>query len=284
MFNNSLKKDAIAIHESEAKKYNLAYENMIEYCEKLLEKRKDVIKIINSIESLINSISNKPKEFNAKMGDIQKERDTFKETQEYINKAHIESIKSGVGVVAGAAGGMAFAGLAPSVAMSIATTFGTASTGTAISALSGAVAQKAALAWLGGGALAAGGGGVAAGQALLALAGPIGWSISAVSTGVSLFALSKKNKKIASEAIEETKNIAKSRNVVKESSAKIENLYEETNILLKKLDEEYTSLAKYANSDYVQLDDDTQINLGALVNNTLTISRLVNKTLEHGES
>ena len=34
------------------------------------------------------------------------------------------------------------------------------------------------MAWLGGGALAAGGGGVAAGNALLALAGPIGWGIA----------------------------------------------------------------------------------------------------------
>jgi hypothetical protein len=44
---------------------------------------------------------------------------------------------------------------------------GTASTGTAISTLSGAVATKAALAWLGGGAVSAGGGGMAVGGAVL---------------------------------------------------------------------------------------------------------------------
>lgn len=64
--------------------------------------------------------------------------------------------------------------------MGIATTFGVASTGTAISALSGAAATNAALAWLGGGALAVGGGGMAAGNAFLALAGPIGWAIAGV--------------------------------------------------------------------------------------------------------
>ena len=42
-------------------------------------------------------------------------------------------------------------------------TLGSASTGTAISTLSGAAAQKATLAWLGGGSLAAGGGGMAVG-------------------------------------------------------------------------------------------------------------------------
>ena len=39
--------------------------------------------------------------------------------------------------------------MAPTALMSIATTFGTASTGTAISALSGAAAQKAAVARIG---------------------------------------------------------------------------------------------------------------------------------------
>lgn len=45
--------------------------------------------------------------------------------------------------------------------------FGAASTGTAISALSGAAATNATLAWLGGGSLAAGGGGIALGSAVL---------------------------------------------------------------------------------------------------------------------
>jgi len=46
-------------------------------------------------------------------------------------------------------------------------TYGTASTGTAISGLSGAAASNAILAWLGGGSLAAGGGGMAVGTAML---------------------------------------------------------------------------------------------------------------------
>ena len=72
------------------------------------------------------------------------------------------------------------------MAMGVATTFGVASTGAAISALSGAAATNAALAWLGGGALAAGGGGMAAGEAFLALAGPVGWAIAGVSLVLSM--------------------------------------------------------------------------------------------------
>lgn len=48
-----------------------------------------------------------------------------------------------------------------------ATSFGVASTGAAISGLSGAAAQSATMAWLGGGSLAAGGGGIALGTAAL---------------------------------------------------------------------------------------------------------------------
>ena len=76
--------------------------------------------------------------------------------------------------------GVAVVTMGPTVAMGVATTFGVASTGTAISTLSGAAATNAALAWLGGGALAAGGGGMAAGEAFLALAGPVGWAIAGV--------------------------------------------------------------------------------------------------------
>ncbi|MGW8444460.1 hypothetical protein ACWGXJ_26515 [Paenibacillus sp. S33] len=43
---------------------------------------------------------------------------------------------------------MGVAAFGPTVALAIATTFGTASTGTAIATLSGAAATNAALAWL----------------------------------------------------------------------------------------------------------------------------------------
>ena len=96
-----------------------------------------------------------------------------------------EEIKNKDAAAAGVAGvgigaGVAVAALGPGVAMGIATTFGVASTGTAISALSGVAAMNAGLAWLGGGALIAGGGGMAAGEAFLALMGPIGLAIAGI--------------------------------------------------------------------------------------------------------
>lgn len=68
------------------------------------------------------------------------------------------------GAAAGTAGGFAAAGATTTIVAAL----GTASTGTAISTLSGVAAYNATLAALGGGAIAAGGGGMAAGAAVLA--------------------------------------------------------------------------------------------------------------------
>ncbi|MET9467210.1 hypothetical protein ABZY44_20885 [Streptomyces sp. NPDC006544] len=72
---------------------------------------------------------------------------------------------SAVGSLIG--GGAAGAGIGTATYLAVGA-FATASTGTAISGLSGAAASSATLAWLGGGSLAAGGGGVAAGTMVLA--------------------------------------------------------------------------------------------------------------------
>ena len=77
---------------------------------------------------------------------------------------------SGLGLGAGLSGGAALAFGAYNGTMMLAT----ASTGTAISTLSGAAATNATLAWLGGGSIAAGGGGMAMGAMVLGgvVAGP----------------------------------------------------------------------------------------------------------------
>lgn len=78
------------------------------------------------------------------------------------------------GAAAGAAVGSAAGAATAYAAFTAAVTWGTASTGVAISGLSGVAASNAALALLGGGTLAAGGAGMAGGAALLTglVAGP----------------------------------------------------------------------------------------------------------------
>lgn len=196
MLYTKAKKEALSIYEHAVEKYNNTYQTMQETGSRLYSLRQDSVKLIQEIELLLNSIANKPKEFEKTISDIQAEQKKFRDAEEYAAEAMKAAVKSGISVAAGVAGGAAVASMAPSAAMWVATTFGTASTGTAISTLSGAAATKAALAWLGGGALSAGGAGVAGGQALLALAGPIGWGITGVTTAASVVALGHKNKKI----------------------------------------------------------------------------------------
>ena len=179
--------------EKTIKIYNDEYESLNASGQQLFEERKQAVCVVEEAAALINSIARSPKEFEMKLSEIEVQKKTFKNACDFAKNELASAKKSAVGAGAGVAGGMAVASLAPSAAMWIATTFGTASTGTAISALSGAAATNAALAWLGGGALAVGGGGMTAGSAFLALAGPIGWGIGGVTlcTSVVLFATRK---------------------------------------------------------------------------------------------
>ena len=137
---------------------------------------------LTSIQELFDKIRNVPSDKKLQYEELKQIRLNWKQQAEKIEKDYQEAaIKNAGAGAAGAGLGVAVVTMGPTVAMGVATTFGVASTGTAISALSGAAATNAALAWLGGGALAAGGGGMAAGEAFLALAGPVGWAIAGVS-------------------------------------------------------------------------------------------------------
>ena len=283
MFFSKAKKEALKVHERAADKYNETYVKMQSEGENLYRIRQKSLDLIEKVESLINSIANSPKDFEVKLDSIREERLKFRKTEEYAREAYDNAVKSGVSMAAGIAGGAAVASMAPSVAMWVATTFGTASTGTAISALHCAVATKAALAWLGGGALTAGGGGIAAGKALLALAGPIGWSIAGVATGASALFITSKNKATAQEAMDQAKEITKAGAYLNETCAKIQALSEETSQIYYPLSSFHAEMGKFVGADYTMLDNEQKRKLGTLVNNALTLTALVNKKIEADE-
>lgn len=146
---------------------------------------------LNEIQEQFDKIRNVPTEKKIECERLKQIRLAWKQQAEKIENDYKTATVKNAGVgAAGLGAGVAVAALGPTAAMGVATTFGVASTGTAISALSGAAATNAALAWLGGGTLAVGGGGMAAGEAFLALAGPVGWAIAGVSlvaSGLVLF-------------------------------------------------------------------------------------------------
>ena len=282
MFNVELKKEALRIHEETLARYNNSYEKMKNECENLYNVRGQAIKVIKMNQNVINSIANTPKEFDTTLGKIGKELTKFNDSEEYAKKAYNASVQAGINIAGGAAAGLGVASMAPTALMSIATTFGTASTGTAISTLSGCVAQKAALAWIGRtfAGFAAEGAGMATGQAFLALAGPIGWGITAVSTGASLISLSNKNKELADKAVNEAKEISIARESLDEVSEKVNSLRAKTDILYTDMDKQRAKILKFLNADYLSLEDEDKYFLGTLVNNTLSLSVLLNETVQ----
>lgn len=283
MFNNGLKKEALRIHEETLNSYNKSYEEMEKSCEQLYEIRSKSVELIKLIQRVVNSIANTPKEFDTELGKIGRELSKFNETEEYAKEAYNASVKAGANIVEGAAAGLGVASMVPSALMSIATTFGTASTGTAISALSGAAAQKAAMAWIGrtfAGFAVKEGAGMAAGQAFLALAGPIGWGITAASTGISLISLTNKNKELADNAVKEAKEIAKAREALVETIEKVNELRSKTDLLFRDMSKQRDKITRSMNLDYLTIENEDKIFLGALVNNTLSLSILLNETVE----
>ena len=114
---------------------------------------------------LFERIKNRPEFADLKIGNVS----IPKFEGEEIKKASVGAsvLVGGLsGAALGTAGGFAASGATTAAVMAL----GTASTGTAISALSGAAATNATLAALGGGSLAAGGGGIALGTTILGAA------------------------------------------------------------------------------------------------------------------
>lgn len=283
MFNNNLKKEALKIHEKTLAEYNASYGIMGKSCELLYEIRGKSVELIKLVQEVVNSIANTPKQFDTELGKIGKELTKFKETEQYAKEAYDASLKAGVNIVGGTTAGIGIASMAPTALMSIATTFGTASTGTAISTLSGAAAQKAAMAWIGrtfAGFAVKEGAGMAAGQAFLALAGPIGWGITAASTGISLISLTNKNKDVAEKAVKEAKEIAKAREALDETTEKINALKAKTDRLFDDMNREKSKIMSFMNLDYLSLREEDKLFLGTLVNHTLSLSQLLNETIE----
>lgn len=280
MFYSKAKKEALNEHELAVNQYNATYKRLETLCSALYGQRTSTVSVIKNIEELINSIANTPKGFEAAFENINTSKAQFRKTEEYAKEATKTLKNSSIGAAAGVAGGAAVASLAPSAAMWVATTFGTASTGTAISTLSGAAASKAALAWLGGGALKAGGAGIIGGKALLALAGPIGWGIAGATTAASLFFIGKKNKKVADEAIDATKKVQRAGAVISGQAAKVRTIHNKTESLLSKVKMSYRELRKLNGRDYLELSVEEQTALGTLVNNTESLAMLLNETVQ----
>lgn len=247
--------------------------------EKLFQIRSEAVETIDQVAAFINSLAKHPKEFDTDISEISSKKEQFKKAIDFAKEEHKKLKQSAVGVGMGAAAGAAVASMAPTAAMWVATTFGTASTGTAISALSGAAATNAALAWLGGGALAAGGGGMAAGQALLALAGPVGWGVAGVSIFTSVLLFWRKKRKIQENKKQEIERMKNCTLTLKKLNAEIESLQAETIEFHNKLQNQLADYYSLSSQDYTTFTQEQKSAIGAILNNTKSLSVLISKVL-----
>lgn len=221
---------------------------------------------LTSIQDSFDRIRNVPNDKKLQYEELKKIRLNWRLQAEKIEKDYqVAAVKNAGAGAAGASLGVAVVTMGSTVAMGVATTFGVASTGTVISALSGAAATNAALAWLGGGALAVGGGGMVAGEAFLALAGPVGWAIAGVSliaSGLFFWKSSSDKKHLESVFIAISERDIKSYELaVVELKERISRIIDEN----AKLNDAISNIATLG-LDYSKMTEAQQYELGAYVN------------------
>jgi hypothetical protein len=282
MLNFKAKKEALEALEMAHNSYEFVGGRVKAKAEELFNLRQSSsVELIPAVESYINTLANSPKEYEKTFSEYKAEFTVFKNILVELEVlAREAAVKAGGGTVLGVAAGVSTAAFAPTAAMAIATSFGTASTGTAISTLGGAAASNAALAWLGGGALTAGGGGMAAGQALLALAGPIGWAIGgAALVGGGIYARGK-NTKILAEAIEHRKVLDVNTAELSTGLKELERTYELTYKHVEGVKTLLKRCEMAAPHDYVEFEDKHKEWVGSLVNHVRSLSVLLNKKVD----
>ena len=279
MLNRSVKREAIDELEGAVAKHEKLRKKTVKASQNLFKQRKNAShEVIQQVENYVNCLANSPKSFEKSVAEYRIEVNRFDHHVDSIKKD--ETFTSSVGSATAATGAVAGAGIAalgPTAAMAVATTFGTASTGTAISALSGAAATNAALAWLGGGALVAGGSGMAGGSAFLALAGPVGWTIAGTAVVGSGLYMRHKNRKYAEEAKErQVKVEAEIRSLVFANN-EIKGLVRSTKTHAEGCLSDLQWLTEYAPRNYLEFTQKNKKRLQALINHIRSLSKLLNK-------
>lgn len=281
MFNHKTKQQAIKTLERTQESYEEWISELTQRAKDLFDQRVSTAEeIIQACEDYINTLANSPKEFDKSVAEYKVEYEQFRDLSHQIEievKKQARVRKSTVG--AGVATGAGVAALGPSAAMAVATTFGTASTGTAISALSGAAATNAALAWLGGGALTAGGAGMAGGQAFLALAGPVGWTIGGLAIAGGAVWSNNQNEKAAKEATRHTTQLKTEIRKLEAADKEVRALSILTQKHADGIQSSLTKLTDQAPADYRLFSQAQKELLGALINSVNALSYLLKKKI-----
>ena len=287
MFNSKLREDTLSDLDNKIKEQRDFIMLIQEKASNLFSIRDESSRFITTkIKNYIRKLNNAPQEYEQ---DLSSYRDNYRDFLSILDDVLLEhsvsdnntadnnidedlkttTIKS---VAIGTATATGVATILPSAAMAIASTFGTASTGTAIATLYGAASTTSSLAWLGGGALAAGGGGMASGSAFLALAGPAGLVVgSASATAI----VSNKNISIAEKAKEDIDNINLTFYSLQSSSDSVDELIKTTELRIEKIKILFSQLKSDTPNDYLSFTNDQKRSLRRLITQINIFSKLL---------
>ena len=283
MYNSKARKHAVGGFNVAVERYVITTGEFEAAVHSLYTLRERAAVEVQAVAERINALANKPREFTLSTEQAAVQIRSFEDKQNSIRNAESVAKKQAKGSAAGAslgALGIAVATMGPTAAMGVATTFGVASTGTAITSLSGAAATNAALAWLGGGTLAAGGGGMA----LAARSSPQpdpsagflralrGWFPSA--SGSPAFEEEQAGRKRSGCATQGDQESVRRFDCV---NAEVEALEDLTRTQVEKVS---ALKARVPGSDYVSFTDDEKKRAAALVNANLTLAQLINRKID----
>jgi len=192
---NNLKDAANIIHEQNVANLKSANDKATQAMDELGKLELEILHSFELFSVLFEQIHNKPEFAHICIGEQIPQFNPAELKQVYI--AANVALGSLAGAVAGTASGFAASGAATALMMML----GTASTGTAISTLSGAAATNAVLAAFGGGAVAAGGGGIALGSTVLgSTTFGIGLLVGGIVLNISAHKLSQKAEEAMDQA------------------------------------------------------------------------------------
>ena len=254
MFNNGLKKEALSNLKKEKSIYDAQLSTTIITLEGFHNKKLEIKDKVKRFYDDVERIGGKPDFIKIELQKIDTELNKFDSALKRL-ESEVDSQKFGTLAGAGVAAGASIAAFGPSAAMAIATTFGTASTGTAIATLSG----------------------MAGGSALMAATGPVGWAVGGAALAISGFMANSKNKEIARKATEQIEKL-------KEETKKIKELTTKVNFERIELGKNYSTFSAIVDrlklrgiKHWSELSEDEMKYIGTAINLATTIAKMLNK-------
>lgn len=278
MFFETKLQQSLTVRSEQIDIYDGTYSILKQHATTLFELRQKSLLALDRAESLTSQTNNCPAYENA-LRVISVEKRNFSETQLFTN-ASVSTSKKTVVIdsIAKAVAPLAKE-FAPDVAM-WATTFGKASTGKAISELSGIARTNAQLAILGGGAKRIGGKGIAGGKAFLAIVGPLTEvGIICLSGAANLYVRCKENYKRAKQADNEAQNIRQATTVLIDSTKHILDLIKQTDELLSVCNDLLNEIEAFNTADDSSNSVDKAKKMEELISNCSKLSVIINQTI-----